>query len=554
MDRAGSNGQAAEGGPVVEDLLGAYSIGVCCWGGGIWWGAFNLGALLALPRSPAYERVTTVAAVSGGSYIAAGHALTAHRLARSPQPGPAGGGTGTAQLAYALRSPEEEHLRDHSRYLLPSWPVSAFGVLGLLLGLVVNLVLVGACLWVGGRLLGVLLRATGVLRGLGTEDLQLVKALVDINHTSMHRYYRDRLAAAYAYDRTGTGGDVGRARLSELNSVPPVRNPIPELVICAAANCTGRGQQNVPPGRGAVSFTFTPTSVGLSVSPHVEPPDVAPAAGDGRTRRVPTESYEACVPGFGLFDAVAVSGAAVSPVMGKITQPTKRVLFALGNVRLGVWLPSPHVVAGLNSASSDERRKAGRAVRRRLLQPDLRRLWAEAAGTLHIDGKWMYVTDGGHYDNLGLVEAVRRRPGAIVVFDASGDPQGRFSTLGQAVALARTECACDITISPADIDPDPTSRLVPTTVAVGSFCYPGEDERPRPLLYARLGVTADHPWDLQAYLRDHPSFPTASTIQQLYDADEFEAYRAMGEATAAGLVSPRAAKVLPTTVTASHSS
>ena len=55
----------------------------------------------------------------------------------------------------------------------PSWPVSAFGVLGLLLGLVVNLVLVGACLWIGGRLLGVLLRASGILTGLGTEDPRL---------------------------------------------------------------------------------------------------------------------------------------------------------------------------------------------------------------------------------------------------------------------------------------------------------------------------------------------------------------------------------------------
>ena len=498
--------------------------------------------------------------------------------------GPAEAGTaeaGTAEPAYAPRSPEEQHLRDHTRYLVPSWPVSAFGVLGLLLGLVVNLVLVGACLWIGGRLLGVLLRASGILSGLGTEDprlqltyaglgcavlagagilvswwaylrdrvpaggmgrqqrpraltvswrllatatvgalllvatpaavaglyhlgrceggdlatvvrwlgfgnhvgcpgvaagpgtgaslagnvagmaavltalvgvirtavgkvrtyqkdladqswltkglsaggrfvrdrlapwagtalvvvlavyfglrlvasaaasgpdwwwqqpllagfaflvIVLVKALVDINHTSLHRYYRDRLAAAYAFDRTRAGTDVDRARLSELTKATP------ELVICAAANCTDREQKNVPPGRGAVSFTFTPTSVGLSVSPQVDAPEITPvtgtATGGGRTRRVRTESYEDCVPGFGLFDAVAVSGAAVAPVMGKMTQPTKRILFALGNVRLGVWLPSPHLVAGLDAPRSDERRKARRAVRRRLLQPDLQR-------------------------------------------------------------------------------------------------------------------------------------------------------------------------------------
>ena len=68
------------------------------------------------------------------------------------------------------------------------------------------------------------------------------------------------------------------------------------------------------------------------------------------------------------------------------------------------------------------------------------------------------------------------------------------------------------------------------------------------------GITAAHPWDVQAYLRDHPSFPTASTIQQLYDADEFEAYRAMGEATTADLLKADLSKVLPSSVPASHSS
>ena len=77
MDKASSNGQAAAGGLVLAEVPGLESIAVCCSGGGIRSAAFNLGALQMLQRSALYERVTTVAAVSGGSYIAAGHALTA---------------------------------------------------------------------------------------------------------------------------------------------------------------------------------------------------------------------------------------------------------------------------------------------------------------------------------------------------------------------------------------------------------------------------------------------------------------------------------------------
>jgi hypothetical protein len=724
------------------------SIAVCCSGGGIRSAAFNLGAMQVLQESLLYPKVSTVSAVSGGSYMAAGHALAAHRLRTGPA-------AAAGPPAYALGSPEETNLREHTRYLLPKWRTTSFGVLALLLGLVVNLVLVGAVLFIVGRSLGWGLRAAGILTGLDGEQprvqpspvwiicavlagagvliswitylyvkpapadrdneprpvrvswwllvaaavaaiglvaapaaikslydvgrdntgaagtvvrdlgfssqsgcaaeassaarttskgqppkvcgapatsvdaaaengnasrkpatfgggflafvaalsalirtasgkvrtyakdldqqakvkravdglgrfardklapwlgtalvvaaaivlglrwigegatdgiasaaghwwdqqwlqvagvgllLVIIKVLVDINHTSLHRYYRDRLASAYAAARKPDGIGIsaaGHASLSELADATP------ELVICAAANCNRGG--GLPPGRGAVSFTFTGKSIGLSMQPA--------AAEDDPLHRVETQRYEQFLAGFTLFDAVAVSGAAVAPVMGKMTQPTKRVLFALGNVRLGVWLPAPEQIAGP---------AGGRlaTIRRRFWQPDIKRLWAEAAGVLHIRGKWLFVTDGGHYDNLGLVEALRRRPDAVIVFDAAGDGQGSFATLGEAIALARTETGCDVTINPTAITPA-QDREVPSTVAAGDFRYRNDRDRKRRLFYAKLGVSDGHPWDVRAYLRNHPTFPTASTIQQLYDGDEFEAYRAMGEATARALL------------------
>ena len=155
--------------------------------------------------------------------------------------------------------------------------------------------------------------------------LAAVKMLTDINATSLHAFYRDRLAAAYGVvRRSGQDGPlVQDAPWAKLSMLP--QDGQPELVICAAANCTTRG--DLPPGRGSVSFTFAPSEVGLS-------------RGTTHADRAPTAGYEAAA-GLTLFDAVAVSGAAVSPVMGKMTRPSMRILLAAADVRLGVWLPSP---------------------------------------------------------------------------------------------------------------------------------------------------------------------------------------------------------------------
>ena len=60
----------------------------------------------------------------------------------------------------------------------------------------------------------------------------------------------------------------------------------------------------------------------------------------------------------------------------------------------------------------------------------------------------MYVTDGGHYDNLGLVEALRRGASNIVVLDASGDKADTWFTLGSAMALARSDAGVEIQLDP----------------------------------------------------------------------------------------------------------
>ena len=183
--------------------------------------------------------------------------------------------------------------------------------------------------------------------------------------------------------------------------------------------------------------------------------------------------------------------------MGSATRQAYRILFTATDLRLGVWLPHPAVVDAAaqevdrqkepgNRADrwwhavwlllwymlphpawrhSDERpggrearlwayvlkqRRDGTRSQRffggllyHALQPTLGMLYAEAAGHTSYRNTWMCVTDGGHYDNLGLVEALQRAPALgithILVLDASGDKADTWFTLGGSVALARSD-------------------------------------------------------------------------------------------------------------------
>jgi hypothetical protein len=196
-------------------------------------------------------------------------------------------------------------------------------------------------------------------------------------------------------------------------------------------------------------------------------------------------------------------------------------------------------------------RRDGTRARQRLggllyhaLQPTLGMLYAEAAGHTSYRDTWMCVTDGGHYDNLGLVEALHRAPALgithILVLDASGDKADTWSTLGGSVALARSDAETDIEINPMTMitpaggaDPQtPTlgSGQVVCPWASGTFTRqapagPGPEST---LVVCKLGWWTGAPWDVRAYAAGHPAYPADSTLEQLYDSAEFDAYRELG--------------------------
>jgi hypothetical protein len=220
--------------------------------------------------------------------------------------------------------------------------------------------------------------------------------------------------------------------------------------------------------------------------------------------------------------AVAMSGAALSPSMGKMTRRPLTFLMALGNIRLGVWVPNPRWVRRKQERFDALNHPAvidtlhGRARPSYLLR--------ELIGRNRVDARYLYVTDGGHYENLGLVELLRRGCTEVYCFDASGG--GGFRELGDAVALARSELGVEITIDPTPVTPSGDDQLAGSSAVCGQFRY--RDGTPGTLIYARNVMTADDPLDIKAHHSDDPRFPDDPTVDQLYTDQKFEAYRALG--------------------------
>ena len=371
----------------------------------------------------------------------------------------------------------------------------------------------------------------GVSMLLAAVGVFVWQALTDVNRNSIHPFYKERLSSAFAVRRA----DADHAeqvrysrpiRLSEFgndasdNEAAPRR---PELVVCAAVNTDEEGV--VPAGRGCAPFTFSSQRIGISSGTMFD----GERTGSNDALMRPTQEYEEAA-GIRLMTlpaAVAVSGAAVSPAMGRMTRTPLRVLLGLANVRLGLWLPNPRNANLPRAPRPDE--AAWPLVKWQLRQPGIPSLLRELLGRTGLRSRWVYVTDGGHYENLGLVEALRRGATEIIAFDASGDAPQSWNALGEAVETARADLGVQIDLDPTPMTPPSGGDRAPTLVVKGACIYP--DGTRATLVLCKLAMPKEVPasWDVAAWQIGHANFPNDTTAQQLYGDREFEAYRRLGE-------------------------
>ena len=228
--------------------------------------------------------------------------------------------------------------------------------------------------------------------------------------------------------------------------------------------------------------------------------------------------------GISLGTAMAISGAAASPNMGYHSSPGITFLLALFNVRLGWWLGNP----GAEGETTF-----------RLPGPDvaLKPLIEETFGLTTDERPYIYLSDGGHFENLGLYEMVRRRCRHIVAVDAGCDPGYSFEDLGNAVRKIAIDLGVKIRFHGLDRlkKRDPKCPILGAGIpyhAIGEIDYPaadgGDEDDFGVILYIKPGYHGVENADVCAYAIANPEFPHQSTGDQFFDESQFESYRALG--------------------------
>lgn len=331
---------------------------------------------------------------------------------------------------------------------------------------------------------------------------------LDINRFSMHQFYRNRLARCYlgASNNTSrrpqpfTGFDPhDDITLGDIGQASHRGKPYP--IINAALNLVA-GTELAWQQRKAASFVFTPRYCGYDV------PEMPPGfcqTTDYAHRPLPVT----------LAMAMAISGAAASPNMGYHSSAAPTFLMTVFNVRLGWWLGNPRHPTGWRFSSPKH---------------VLWYLIKEMFGLTSAEDKFIYLSDGGHFENLGIYELVRRRCRFIVACDAEQDQNFGFAGLGNAIEKCRADFGVDIEIDVEPIRHRNASGHSQWHCAIGKIHYDKSDTAASQgtLVYLKASLTGDEPTDVLRYAAQHAEFPHQSTADQWFDESQFESYRALG--------------------------
>jgi hypothetical protein len=359
----------------------------------------------------------------------------------------------------------------------------------------------------------------------------LSSLIININRFSLHGLYRNRLVRAFlGASRAEKDRDLSKNHFTDFDSadspwlhelwqrgvLPRGDNWRPLHIINVAINLVS--SENLAwQERMAAPFTFSPLHCGSGST----------AFQEGAFRR--SYSLKGSKPyggryGVSLGTAMAISGAAVSPNMGYNTSPGVAFLMTLFNVRLGWWLGNPKTGNTLYNYTGP----------RFALRP----LFMEMFGLTSENERWVYLSDGGHFENLGLYEMVRRRCRVIVVVDAGCDPDYEFEDLGNAVRKIWIDLGVQIDFVGLDrLKKRFMERPTPATDepywAVGTIRYTWADGEVEGcedglLLYIKSGIHGTEPMDVLSYAVSHRTFPHDTTTNQFFSESQFESYRALG--------------------------
>lgn len=261
---------------------------------------------------------------------------------------------------------------------------------------------------------------------------------------------------------------------------------------------------------------------------------------------------------------VSISGAAASSAVGSRTTLPTAMLATFANVRLGYWWDS-----GLDLRPT--------GLFRKLLPPVYRALIAEFLCNLRgTNDRLWNLSDGGHFENLGGYELIRRRLPLIILIDAEQDTDYKFSGLADLIRKARLDFhaeiefvdpqavkqifkynevpkffgtlgqlrrvdAPDLELGPSGVGlelPPNRDALSGAHAAIARVTYADGKTPPSWLIYVKATLTGDEPVDVLEYHSAHPDFPHESTANQFFDEAQWESYRRLGEHIGCNVLTP----------------
>lgn len=366
-----------------------------------------------------------------------------------------------------------------------------------------------------------------------------------INLSSLQTMYGARLTRAYLgasnkrrFDPAQPKMDVTEADASDdFTREAYYRNNHlgPAHLINVTINATtGTGDQLTQRDRQGLPMAVTPAGITVDGLPW-----------DCRTGHVagmptPAKVPRRPPPELSIGQWMGISGAAFSTGLGRGTSLGQAMLFTLINIRLGWWW---------SSGKRDAKKLSPLWRNQAYLQRELR---ARFLGT---DGSHWYLSDGGHFENTGVFELLRRRVGFIVCCDCGADPHYGFADLANLMRLARIDFGAEFEcVRPADVPrfaPD-AERLAPYFASdEAELCPPASpegklsavaDDKCALLYRVRYAGSADEsivlvlkprliqsaPLDLFQYQARNPSFPQQTTFDQFFDEAQWESYRKLG--------------------------
>ncbi len=342
---------------------------------------------------------------------------------------------------------------------------------------------------------------------------------INPNATSMHRLYRDRLSKAFLFDPGADKRDERNdlyAYEPELDAIDTTLCPYP--IVNTALNIQGSRHANKR-GRNADFFDFTPKAVGSEATGYIE-----------------TDQLGAADAAPDLGTAMAISGAAISSNMGAQSVRPLAFTLALLNLRLGFWMRNPRIAA---SAPPWYRQLLSWFVDRPIVF-----LFREMFSQLDENSSVIYLTDGGHLENLGIYSLMKRKCKIIIAIDGEADRQMSFPSLLALERYARIDLGAtmrlpwepirdhahkiDEAFERAETDGTPIPCEVGPHCAAAEIKFSRNEDETALLLYVKASVSGDEEDYILDYKRRHPAFPHETTNDQFFSEEQLEVYRALG--------------------------